>query len=94
MLSNKYSVYRACKASGISRMQNALIERFNGTYRRDILNAYLFEELWQARYLTQEWLEEYNYRRPHESLNNETPKEFLLKCGQLANTQGTVLKSN
>lgn len=65
-------------------MQNALIERFNGSYRREILDAYLFEDLWQVKQLTDEFIDEYNNRRPHQSLNNMTPKEFLLKCGQLA----------
>lgn len=64
-------------------MQNALIERFNGSYRRDILDAYLFEDLWQVKELTEEYIDEYNNRRPHQSLNNMTPKEYLLKCGQL-----------
>ena len=68
-------------------MQNALIERFNGSYRRDILDAYLFEDLWQVKELTDEFIDEYNNRRPHQSLNNMTPKEFLLKCGQLTLTQ-------
>lgn len=66
-------------------MQNGLIERFNGTYRRDILDAYLFNELWQVQQLTEEWLYEYNHNRPHESLKNKTPKEkSLLNCGQLS----------
>ena len=71
-------------------MQNALIERFNGTYRRDILDAYLFDELWQVKQLTTEWMEEYNQRRPHDALNNLTPHEYLLKCGQFAHAQGTA----
>jgi putative transposase len=71
-------------------MQNGFIERFNGTYRRDILDAYLFNELWQVKQLTQEFIEEYNQRRPHESLNNLTPQEYLLKCGQLRHAQSTA----
>jgi putative transposase len=71
-------------------MQNGFIERFNGTYRRDILDAYLFEELWQVKQLTAEFIEEYNERRPHKSLNDLTPHEYLLKYGQLSNAHGTA----
>lgn len=68
-------------------MQNAFIERFNGTYRREVLDAYLFDELWQVRQLTEEFIKEYNNHRPHESLNNLTPRDYLLKCGQLSSAQ-------
>lgn len=68
-------------------MQNGYIERFNGTYRKDVLDAYLFEELWQVRELTEEFRIEYNTKRPHESLDNLTPQEWLLKCGQPSTTQ-------
>ncbi len=71
-------------------MQNALIERFNGSYRREILDAYLFEDLWEVRQLTEEFIDEYNNRRPHQSLNNMTPKEYLLKCGQLAHAPASA----
>lgn len=63
-------------------MQNGFIERFNRIYRESILDAYLFFELDEVRKLTEEWIEEYNERRPHESLNNMTPsewKEILMK---------------
>jgi putative transposase len=58
-------------------MQNGFIERFNGSYRREILDAYVFFELHEVRKITEEWIDEYNYRRPHEGLNNATPKEWL-----------------
>lgn len=57
-------------------MQNGFIERFNRLYREAVLDAYLFFELDQVRELTTEWLEEYNLRRPHESLQNLTPEEW------------------
>jgi len=57
-------------------MQNGFIERFNRLYREAVLDAYLFFELDQVRQLTQEWMEEYNYRRPHEALQNLTPEEW------------------
>jgi putative transposase len=58
-------------------MQNGFIERFNGSYRREILDAYVFFELHEVRKITAEWMDEYNHRRPHEGLNNATPIEWL-----------------
>jgi len=60
-------------------MQNGYIERFNRIYRESILDAYLFFELEQVRILTDEWIDEYNNRRPHESLGNLTPNEWKMK---------------
>jgi putative transposase len=58
--------------------QNAFIERFNRTYRTEILDLYLFRTLDEAREITESWLMEYNNERPHESLNNLTPEEYRL----------------
>jgi putative transposase len=76
-----------CKEQGIQNqyiqpsrpMQNGYIERFNRLYREAILDAYVFMYLEEVRYLTREWVEEYNYRRPHETLNNLTPDEWKRK---------------
>ena len=57
-------------------MQNGYIERFNRLYREAVLDAYLFFDLYQVKQLTEEWMIEYNERRPHESLNNLTPEEW------------------
>jgi putative transposase len=59
--------------------QNGYIERFNRTYREDILDQYLFSNLTEVRDLTDEWLIMYNGERPHSSLNNQTPWEVLNK---------------
>jgi putative transposase len=40
--------------------QNAYIERFNLTYREDILNADLVYSLKEVRDISEQWLEEYN----------------------------------
>lgn len=56
--------------------QNAIIERFNRTYREDVLDANLFFTLQQVKDLTEKWMEDYNTERPHESLDFKTPAEY------------------
>jgi putative transposase len=63
--------------------QNAYIESFNGLYRKHVLDAYLFENLEEVRMITEEWMNHYNTEKPHESLQDLTPREYLLKYGQL-----------
>jgi putative transposase len=58
--------------------QNSLIERFNGTCRRELLNANLFYSVDHARELASEWMHEYNFERPHSALGDRTPIEFKL----------------
>lgn len=57
--------------------QNAYIERFNGTYRREILNAYLFNSFKEVKTITQQWLHHYNNVRPHSALGNNPPNKYL-----------------
>lgn len=59
--------------------QNAYIERFNRTYREDVLNAYLFDDLQEVRHITERWLEDYNTIRPHEALRGIPPHQFALQ---------------
>ncbi len=56
--------------------QNAYIERFNRTYREDVLDAYLFTSLQETRKITEAWIEEYNAMRPHQALGNLSPYQF------------------
>ena len=65
--------------------QNSLIERFNRTFRQDVLDSYIFENLSQVRKYANAWMWMYNNVRPHSSLGYLTPVEFLLKHGKLPN---------
>jgi putative transposase len=74
-----------CEAQGIAIHyiqpgkpdQNAYIERFNRSYRTEVLDAYVFESISEVRQLTDEWLVTYNHERPHESLGQVPPLTFL-----------------
>ncbi|HGM9952491.1 TPA: transposase, partial [Providencia stuartii] len=55
---------------------NGFIERFNGSFRREFLNAYLFESLSQVRELAWFWQQDYNQNRTHESLNHLPPEAY------------------
>ena len=57
--------------------QNSYIERFNRTYRDEVLDMYVFSRLSEVREITGNWIKEYNEERPHESLGNMTPAEYM-----------------
>ena len=57
--------------------QNAFIERFNQTYRTEILDAHVFGSLAEVRTVTADWLRRYNTERPHDSLGGVPPLLFL-----------------
>jgi len=56
--------------------QNAYIERFNRTFREEVLDAYLFDDLEEVRTITEHWLDDYNTIRPHEALQGLPPRPF------------------
>jgi len=62
--------------------QNAFIERFNRTYREELLNLYIFESLTDVREKTYWWRITYNEERPHDALGNMTPAQYLEKYAE------------
>ena len=56
--------------------QNAYVERFNRTYREDVLDANLFMSLSHAQQLTDEWRDDYNHYHPHGSLDDQSPLAY------------------
>jgi putative transposase len=66
-------------------MQNGYIERFNRTYREEVLDAYLFESLEEVREITADFITDYNEHRPHEALGGASP--WMWKYGQRTNAQ-------
>ncbi len=78
--------------------QNAFIERFNRSYRTEVLNSWLFTSLDEVREITHQWLQSYNEERPHEALGNLPPavlRERLLagksSTFELQNLAGTMM---
>jgi len=66
-------------------MQNAYIERKNGSLRRELLDAYLFNNLAEVRVMSEEWRGDYNTERPHKSLGYLSPIKYAeLKSRQAA----------
>lgn len=66
--------------------QNAYIERFNRTYRHEVLDAYIFESLSQVREITRAWIREYNEERPHDSLGRIPPAVFRRRVENAENS--------
>ena len=65
-----------------SPWENGYNERFNGTLRREILDAGWFVKTKQAQTAINVWLKQYNQIRPHQALNMRPPvPETLLKNG-------------
>lgn len=60
-------------------MQNGFVERFNRSYRQDVLDANLFANLSEVKMASDEFEEDYNFHRPHESLGDLSPVEYRLK---------------
>ena len=61
---------------------NPFIESFNGSFRDECLNLNWFLSLDDAQQKIEAWRIDYNEHRPHQSLNDRTPKEFVTEHQQ------------
>ncbi len=55
------------------------VERCNGSMHREFFHAYLFDTLDEVREAAKEWIDNYNYNRPHKFLGKLSPIEYLKK---------------
>jgi putative transposase len=58
-------------------VENAYVESFNGRCRDECLNEQLFVTIDEARSHLEAWRLDYNRARPHSSLGNLTPEEYV-----------------
>ncbi|MBF0556895.1 MAG: transposase [Nitrospirae bacterium] len=58
-------------------VDNAYMESFNGRFRDECLNQHWFMSIWHAREIAESYRLDYNNARPHSSLGNMTPAEFI-----------------
>jgi len=71
--------------------QNGFIESFNGKLRDECLNEHWFLSLADARRIVEDWRLDYNQNRPHSSLGNLTPEEYLADYTKQLETAGFPL---
>lgn len=57
--------------------QNAFIERFNKSFRTDLLDASLFNSISEVQMAANVWLMDYNEYRPHESPSDVPPVAYM-----------------
>lgn len=74
-------------------MQNGYIERKNGSIRRELLNAYLFDSLNEVRIMCEEWRQDYNQERPHKALGYRSPVNYLNQWKNNTNSQSAALST-
>jgi putative transposase len=58
-------------------VENGYIESFNGKLRDECLNSNWFQSVDEAREVIEAWARDYNEARPHSSLGNQTPTEYV-----------------
>lgn len=77
--------------------QNAYIERYNRTFRQEVLDVYAFSKLDETRDESTKWLWGYNHERPHLSLDRMPPVAYRRRheeqCARVAEPSGRCAPS-
>jgi putative transposase len=66
---------------------------FNGRLRDECLNVHQFASLTDAKTKIEAWRFDYNQRRPHSSLGDLTPNEFVARCQELRVVEAVAVSS-
>jgi putative transposase len=67
-------------------MQNGYVERFNKSFRQDVLDACLFEDMEQVKDEIETFMTDYNESRPHEALGNKSPNNYVAQAIDILKT--------
>jgi putative transposase len=87
---DEWAYHRSIKLNFIrpgKPVENAYAESFIGKLRDECLNENWFSSVREARDIIETWRRDYNDVRPHSSLNNLSPREFM------ENTEKTLIHS-
>ena len=69
-----------------SPWENGYNESFNGKFRDELLNCEIFDTLFEAKVLIEEWRKEYNTHRPHSALGYLPPAPETIEAVQTVST--------
>lgn len=67
---------------------NAFAESFNGHFRAECLDCHWFASLEEARHTIEAWRRDYNTKRPHRALGQQTPTAWMTQQELLLEATG------
>ncbi len=70
--------------------QNGFVERFNRSFRTEVLDITLFRDLQEVKAISRQWMKSYNTERPHESLAGLAPMVFAMRRQDKLGKQGDI----
>jgi transposase InsO family protein len=74
-----------------SPWENGYVESFIGKMRDELLNGEVLDTLEEAKVLVEAWRKAYNRIRPHSSLGDLPPRQFIDKYKSSIRSQKTLV---